>query len=66
MRSRIVSVSSVSAVEVISPFDGFLYGFLDRHWLFSQPLRIVCGEDIGSHCESHHYSVRNLQEVPRP
>jgi hypothetical protein len=32
--------------------------------LCSQSLRIVCSEDICSHCESRSYAVRNLQEVP--
>jgi hypothetical protein len=66
VRFRIVGVPPVRAVEVISPFDGFLYGFLDGHRLFSQPLRIVNGKNICSHFESRHYSVSNLREVPCP
>ena len=66
MRSIIVGVHSVRAVEVISPFDGFVYGFLDRHRLFSLHLLIRSGEDIGSHCETRSYAVRDLREVPRP
>src|SRR4029453_2185457 len=66
VRSIIVGVPPVRAVEVISPFDGFVYGFLDRHRLFSLSLLIRSGEDIGSHCETRSYAVRDLREVPCP